>query len=100
MLSNRCNGFGRGEGGVMRPSKHDGHPARHNEALERDEPSKATPAEPFHNPNDAGPIVYSPEWTRVCSDASSTAMQWLRPLRNLGCPVSLALTLIWVIDDC
>ena len=73
--------------------------ARHKESLELYEPSKAPRAKPSPNQDYAGPIVCRPmglpitsgcdttrDRIRVCSDASSTAMQCLRPLRHSGGP--------------
>ena len=64
---------------------------RRTESLERDDPSKAPPAKPSPNSDDAGPIVRRPiglqipagcdttrARTQVCSDASRTAMQCLK----------------------
>jgi hypothetical protein len=60
---------------------------RRTESLERDDPSKAPPAKPSPNSDDAGPIVRRPiglqilagcdttrDRTQVCCDASSTAL--------------------------
>ena len=63
---------------------------------------------PNPNPDDTGPIVRRPmglpitagcdtAWkrTRICSDASSTEMQRLRPLRHSGVHV-YSMSLVWV----
>jgi hypothetical protein len=78
------------------------HPARHKESLERDEPSKAPLAKPSPSPDDAGPILRCPmglpitagydtvkEQTGVCSDASSTAMECLRPWATREAPYTM-----------
>jgi hypothetical protein len=72
-------------------------PAHHKEALECNVTRKSLPANLSPNLDDTGPIVRrlmglpvmaasDTAWdrTRVCSDASITAMQGLRPLRHSG----------------
>ena len=80
-----------------RPKSACRRPAHHKESLERDEPNKALPAKPSPNPDVAGRIVRRPmglpvtagydtarDRPRVSKDASSTAMQCLRPLHHSG----------------
>ena len=69
------------------------------ESLEHDKTRKSRPAKPSPNPDNAGPSVLcfmglpvmascDIAWdrTRVCSDTSNTAMQFLRLLRHSGGP--------------
>jgi hypothetical protein len=75
-------------------------PGRHKESLEHDGTRTSRPAKPSPNPDDVGPIVHrlmclpvlascdtALDRTRICSDASSTAMQYLRSLGYSGGPI-------------
>ena len=67
-------------------------PGCDKESLEHDATRTSKPIKPSPNPDDTGPIVHclmassNTAWdrTRICSDASGTVMQCLRPLCHLG----------------
>ena len=74
-------------------------PIHHKEWLERNGTRTSQPVKPSPNPDDAGPIVHrfmglpvaascntARDQTWICSDASSTVTQFLRPLRHSGGP--------------